>query len=364
MQSCVRPLKINLFTNSSILNWTKLNMNNDTIKIGLIGTGRIGRLHAEHLASRIRGVQLVALSDVNAESLAECAALCSVKDTEADYHALLNRDDIDAIVICSPTNTHPTIISECAVAGKDIFCEKPIGSNATEIDTTLAAVEAAGVKLMLGFNRRFDPNFARLQQGIQAGEIGDPHLIHIISRDPAPPPISYIKVSGGLFMDMTIHDFDMARFLTGSEIKEVYAATAVRVDLAIGEAGDVDTALLTLSFANGTIASIDNSRQAVYGYDQRAEAFGSKGALLAGNNYPNTTTRMSAESVQRELPLNFFMDRYVDSYLAEMNVFVDCINTDSTPPVTGKDAQAAFYAALAAKKSIEEHRPVLISEVC
>mgnify|MGYP002630127091 CR=1 FL=1 len=339
-------------------------MNNDKLKIGLIGTGRIGRLHAEHLASRIRGAQLVALSDVNAESLAECAVQCGVLDTTEDYHDLLSRDDIDAIVICSPTDTHPTIIGECAAAGKDIFCEKPIGSNATEIDSTLAAVEAAGVKLMMGFNRRFDPNFARLQQGVQAGEIGEPHLVHIISRDPGPPPISYIKVSGGIFMDMTIHDFDMARFLTGSEIVEVFAATAVRIDPAIGEAGDVDTALLTLTFENGAIASIDNSRKAVYGYDQRAEVFGSKGALLADNNYPNTTTHMTTASVQRELPLNFFMDRYVDSYLAEMNAFVECINTDSTPPVTGKDAQAAFYAALAAKKSVEEHRPVKISEVC
>lgn len=338
-------------------------MSRDTINIGLIGTGRIGRIHAEHLSCRIRGARLVALSDVNAASLAECAALCGVRNIEEDFRALLRRDDIDAIAVCSPTDTHPAIIGECAAAGKHVFCEKPIGSTAPEIDAALADVNRAGIKLMMGFNRRFDANFARLRQGILDGEIGDPHLLHIISRDPGPPPISYIRVSGGLFMDMTIHDFDMARFLTGSEIEEVYAAAAVRVDPAIGEAGDVDTALLTLKFQNGVIASIDNSRRAVYGYDQRAEVFGSAGALLAGNNYPNTASRMSAEAVQRDLPLNFFLDRYLGSYLAEMNAFVANLRSGSPMPVTGEDARAAFFAARAAQKSVEENRPVAIREV-
>ena len=333
------------------------------LKLGLVGTGRIGRLHATHLAYQVTGARLVAIADVDAEGAAACAEGCGVTTVESDYRKVLTSPKVDAVVICSPTHLHPAMIAEAAEAGKHIFCEKPIGSNLDEIDAALAAVNKAGVKLMMGFNRRFDANFARVRHAVQAGEIGKLHLLHIISRDPGPPPVSYIKVSGGLFMDMTIHDFDMVRFLTGSEVEEVYTVSAVRVDPAIGEAGDVDTAVITLKLANGVIATIDNSRKAVYGYDQRAEAFGSGGAIATGNNYPNTATVSTGESVRRDLPLNFFMDRYTQSYLDEMRTFVDGIRADTAMPVTGEDARAAYLIAKAAGASSKENRPVKVGEV-
>lgn len=335
----------------------------NTLNLGLVGTGRIGRLHAAHLAYQVPGARLVAIADVDAEGAAACAEGCGVDVVETDYRKVFARADVDAVVICSPTNMHPIMIAEAAEAGKHIFCEKPIGSNIAEIDAALAAVDTAGVKLMMGFNRRFDANFARVRQAVASGEIGDLHMLHIISRDPGPPPVSYIKVSGGLFMDMTIHDFDMVRFLTGSEVEEVYTVAAVRVDPAIGEAGDVDTAVITLKLANGVIATIDNSRKAVYGYDQRAEAFGSGGAIATGNNYPNTATLSTKESVHRDLPLNFFMDRYTQSYLDEMRAFVDGVREDKAMPVTGDDAKAAYLIAKAAGASNKENRPVKVGEV-
>ncbi len=333
-------------------------MASELIRVGLIGTGRIGRLHGAHLAHQIPGARLTAVADVDIDSATAAAAPWGVDRVEADYHEVLERADIDAVAICAPTDTHPTIISEAAHAGKHIFCEKPIGANLDEIDPALAAVEKAGVHLMMGFNRRFDANFARIRKAVEDGVLGDVHLLHIISRDPEPPPIEYIRVSGGIFMDMTIHDFDMARFLTGSEVEEVYTAAAVRVDPAIGEAGDVDTAILTLKFADGTIGTIDNSRQAVYGYDQRVEVFGSDGAIAADNNFPNTACIAGKDGLRRDAPLHFFMDRYTQSYLDEMRVFIDCVQRGTTPPVTGADARAAFLIAQAARRSYEENRPV------
>jgi len=328
------------------------------LNIGQIGAGRIGRLHAEHLAYRIPEAALRVLADVDQSAAAECAAQCGIPETTADYHALLDRADIQAVVICSPTNTHARIIEEAAQAGKHIFCEKPINFDLDRIDRALAAVTQAGVKLQMGFNRRFDTNFRRVRQAIEEGEIGQPHLLHIISRDPAPPPIEYVKVSGGLFMDMTIHDFDMARFLLGCDAEEVYAAGAVMVDPAIGAAGDLDTAVITLRFENGVIATIDNSRQAVYGYDQRVEVLGSSGAAQTGNNYPNSAVISTAQEVSRDLPLNFFIERYTESFLTEMRDFVACVLEDTLPPVTGEDAWAAALMAVAARESYERKRPV------
>jgi myo-inositol 2-dehydrogenase/D-chiro-inositol 1-dehydrogenase len=231
------------------------------------------------------------------------------------------------------------------------------------VDRAISAAKRAGVKLQIGFNRRFDPNFSRIRKAVENGEIGDPQILHIISRDPAPPPIEYIKVSGGMFMDMTIHDFDMARYLIGAEVEEVYALAGVTVDPEIGAAGDVDTALITLKFANGILADIDNCRQAVYGYDQRVEILGNKGAVSVDNNYPNSAVISGAERVERDLPLNFFMDRYVESYLTEMRLFIDAVLKGEPVPVTGEDARAAMLMALAARKSCETNRPVRISEV-
>jgi len=333
------------------------------LNIGQIGAGRIGRLHAEHLAYRIPDANLLVLADVLEEAARDCAQRLGISETVADYHAILERADVQAVVVCSPTNTHAEIIEEAAAAGKHIFCEKPIDLDLARVDAALAAARYAGVKLQMGFNRRFDANFSRVRQAVRKGEIGEPHLLHIISRDPAPPPIQYVRVSGGIFMDMTIHDFDMARFLTGAEVVEVYTAAGVMVDPAIGEAGDLDTAIVTLRFDNGVIGTIDNSREAVYGYDQRVEVLGSKGCVQTGNNYPNAVVVSGGERVARDLPLNFFMERYTDSFLAEMGQFVDCVLNDEPVPVTGDDARAALLMALAARKSYDENRPVAIEEV-
>jgi myo-inositol 2-dehydrogenase / D-chiro-inositol 1-dehydrogenase len=333
------------------------------LNLALIGVGRIGKVHAEHLSHRIPEARLAAISDVNVEEAQACAARLGVDRVEADHQVLLQDPGIDAVVICSPTDMHARMIEEAAQAGKHIFCEKPIAQKLDAIDCALDAVRNAGVKLQIGFNRRFDANFARVRRAIVEGEIGEPHLLHIVSRDPAPPPIAYIMVSGGIFLDMTIHDFDMARFLTGSEVVEVYTAAAVRVDAAIGAAGDLDTALVVLKFENGVIATIDNSRRAVYGYDQRVEVLGSNGAIAVDNNYPNTAVLSGADRVHRDLPLNFFMERYTESFLTEMRAFVRAVIDDSPVPVTGEDARVPVVMGIAARKSYDENRPVRLDEI-
>ena len=332
-------------------------MASEHLNVGLIGVGRIGKLHAEHLAYRLPGVCLKAIADVDVEAAQVCAARLGVSAAFGDYHDILNDPDIQAVAICSPTNTHARIVVEAANAGKHIFCEKPIDLALDKVDEALAAVEKAGVKLQLGFNRRFDANFARVRKAIASGEIGALRVIHIVSRDPAPPPIEYVKVSGGIFMDMTIHDFDMARFLAGDEVEEVYVSGGVTVDPAIGAAGDIDTALIVLRFRNGIVGTIDNCREAVYGYDQRVEAFGSKGSIQTDNNYANSAIIAGAQSVGRDLPLNFFMERYTESFLAEMRAFVEAVLLNKPVPVTGEDARAALLMALAARRSYEANRP-------
>ena len=338
-------------------------MQQNKLNVGLIGVGRIGKLHAEHLAYRIPAARLLVIADVNEAAARECAGRLGISDATADYRAVLQREDVSAVVICSPTNTHAQLIEEAAAAGKQIFCEKPIDLRLDRVDQAISAARNAGVKLQIGFNRRFDPNFLRVRRSVENGEIGAPQLLHIISRDPAPPSIDYVKVSGGMFMDMTIHDFDMARYLIGAEVEEVYALAGVSVNPAIGAAGDVDTAIITLKFANGVFATIDNCRQAVYGYDQRVEVLGKKGSVRVDNNYPNSAVVSNAERVARDLPLNFFMDRYVESFLAEMRLFIHAVLENSPVPVSGEDARAAMLMALAARKSCETNKPVRISEI-
>jgi myo-inositol 2-dehydrogenase/D-chiro-inositol 1-dehydrogenase len=334
----------------------------EKIRVGLVGTGRIGQIHARTLAQMVDRVELAAVTDVNQESARACAAACGMPVVVEDYRALLDDRTIQAVIICSSTDTHAPFIVQAAEAGKHIFCEKPIAADLGKIDRALSAVERAGVSLMIAFNRRFDANHQRIKRAIDSGEIGTPHRLHIISRDPAPPPIDYIKVSGGLFFDMTIHDFDMVRFLLG-DVDEVYAAGGVLVDPRIGEAGDIDTAVVTLRFKNGALGTIENSRQAVYGYDQRVEVFGSKGAARSDNFYPNAVTFSTAQSVARDLPLNFFLERYLASYQAEMEAFIRCL-IDGTPmPVTGQDGRAPVVIARAALTSCRENRPVKIAEV-
>ena len=332
------------------------------LRFGVIGAGRIGSLHAENLATRVPGVTVAAIADVNLKAARELADRLQVH-AEEEYHKLLTDPGIDAVIVCSSTDTHARIVVEAAQSGKHIFCEKPIDLSLDKIDAALEAVEQAGVKLQIGFNRRFDPNFHKVRTMVAEGKIGTLHLLRITSRDPSPPPLSYIRVSGGLFLDMTIHDFDMARYLTGSEVEEVYATAGVMVDPAIGEAGDVDTAILTLRFANGALGTIDNSRQAVYGYDQRVEVFGSKGMIQANNNTPDRDVYFNEEGVHSAKPLYFFLERYMESYVAEMREFVQSIQEDTPPPVTGIDGRIPVVMGMAAKKSYLEHRPVRLSEI-
>jgi myo-inositol 2-dehydrogenase/D-chiro-inositol 1-dehydrogenase len=334
-----------------------------TVNIGVIGAGRIGKVHAENLVTRVPGARVLAIADVARAAAEETAARWGIPDVSADYRTILDNPNIQAVVICSATDTHAQMIAEAARAGKHIFCEKPIALDLSNIDEALAAVEQAGVKLQIGFNRRFDPNYARVRQAVVNGEIGQPQLMHIISRDPAPPPIEYVKVSGGIFFDMTIHDFDMARFLTGSDVVEVYASGGVMVDPAIGAAGDIDTALVVLKFASGVIGTIDNSRKAVYGYDQRVEVFGSGGAISTSNQYPNSAVISTASQIARDLPLNFFMQRYTESYVNELKAFVDAVVNDTPVPVTGADGRAPVVIGMAARKSYQENRPVRLSEI-
>lgn len=333
------------------------------LNVGIIGTGRIGRVHAEHLSYRILQATLLGVADISEEAVQECAQQFDVPEVAQDYRVLLDNPEIEAVVICSSTDTHTQIIEEAAEAGKHIFCEKPIAFTLEEIDRALAAVEQAGVKFQVGFNRRFDPSFQRVREAIEQGEIGEPHLLHLVSRDPAPPSLDYIRSSGGLFFDMTIHDFDMARFLIASEVEEVYAAAAVRVDPAIGKAGDLDTAVITLQFENSVIGTIDNSRKAVYGYDQRAEVFGSGGRVQSENHYPNTAVVSNGDHVRRDLPLNFFMERYVESYRAEIQAFVEAVLEDRPVPVGGEDGRLSVVMSLAARRSYDENRPVQLSEI-
>jgi myo-inositol 2-dehydrogenase / D-chiro-inositol 1-dehydrogenase len=336
---------------------------NNQLRFGVIGAGRIGKLHAENLVTRIPGVTVTAIADVNLQAAQELANRLQVPAAEEDYQVLLSDPAIDAVAICSSTDTHAKIVVEAAEAGKHIFCEKPIDLGLDKIDAALEAVEKAEVKLQIGFNRRFDPNFRKVRTMIAEDKIGRLHIVRITSRDPAPPPLSYIKVSGGIFLDMTIHDFDMARYLSGSEVEEVYTTAGVMVDPAIGEAGDVDTAVITLRFANGAMGIIDNSRQAIYGYDQRVEVFGSNGMIQAHNNTPDQDVYFNADGVHSSKPLYFFLERYMESFVAEMKEFVRSIQENNPPPVTGIDGRIPVVMGMAAKKSYLEHRPVRLSEI-
>jgi myo-inositol 2-dehydrogenase/D-chiro-inositol 1-dehydrogenase len=328
------------------------------LNVGIIGAGRIGKVHAETLAFRLPESQIVAITDVNQEAAHTLAARCGIPEVAASSEAILANSQIEAVLICSSTNTHADLIVQAAKAGKHIFCEKPIAHSLPEIDRALEAVSDAGVQLQIGFNRRFDANFARVRQAVVNGEIGKPRLMHIVSRDPAPPPLEYVRVSGGMFMDMTIHDFDMARFLIGDEVEEIYTAGGVMVDPKIGEAGDLDTAIVTLRFRNGVIATIDNCRQASYGYDQRVEILGSAGKIATENCYPNQAEISTGKTVHRDLPLNFFMDRYTESFANELRAFVTAVLEKRPTPVTGIDGRIPVVMALAARQSYDERRPV------
>ncbi|MBD3921207.1 inositol 2-dehydrogenase [Paenibacillus sp. PR3] len=333
------------------------------VRVGIIGAGRIGKIHADNLL-RMPGAEVIAISDPFAgEELRAWASERGITHVAKDSGAIIGNPDIDAVFICSPTDTHVPLIIEAAAAGKHIFCEKPVSMDIERTKEALNSVRAAGVKLQIGFNRRFDHNFKRVQELVQQGRVGEPHIIKITSRDPNPPHPDYIKVSGGLFMDMAIHDFDMARFLSGSEVAEVSAHGTVLVDPVFAEHGDVDTAITTLRFENGALGVIDNSRRAAYGYDQRVEVFGSKGSVTADNDYPNTTIVSDDEGIVRDKPLHFFLERYNEAYVNEVRMFVESIQSGAPLPVEGFDGLQAERIALAAKLSVELGRPIKLSEV-
>ena len=333
------------------------------LNIGIIGAGRIGKVHMQSITYNVPTAKVLGITDVFKDGLQELADKYGIEKVYDDYKEMLADKDIDAVLVCSSTDTHADISIEAAKAGKHVFCEKPVDLTPEKVQAVIDAVAEAGVKLQVGFNRRFDHNFAHVRSLINEGKVGNLELIKITSRDPEPPPAEYAAVSGGMFLDMTIHDFDMARFLAGSDVTEVYASATCLVDPAIGEAGDVDTAIINLKFENGALGVIDNSRRAAYGYDQRIEVFGSKGAALAANDTPTNVTVMNAEGVTTDKPLYFFLERYMQSFRDEMVQFVDAVLNDKETPTTGVDGLNSILVALAAKKSVKEGRPVKISEI-
>lgn len=335
------------------------------INIGIIGMGRIGKVHLQSITYHVKNACVLAVADpfMNSET-EDFARSLGVKKIYKDYKEILADPEIGAVLVCSSTDTHAAISIEAIEAGKHVFCEKPVDHAVEKIKAVEEALAAhPQCRFQVGFNRRFDHNFAAVRKAYDEGRIGEAHVLKITSRDPEPPNPAYIKVSGGMFLDMTIHDFDMVRFLAGCDAEEVYVEAAVLVDPAIGEAGDVDTAVITLKMENGAIAVIDNSRKAVYGYDQRAEVFGSKGMAATGNDTASAAVISNENGVTGEKPLHFFLERYMAAYAKEIKCFIDAIEKDTDTPLGVMDGLKPVLMGLAAKKSYEEHRPVKISEI-
>ena len=331
------------------------------VRIGLLGCGRIGSMHAELIARRVPGVCLAAVHDVVEEAAVSVAESFGARRASS-VAELVGADDVDAVAICSSTDTHMDLLEVVCGAGKPAFVEKPLSLDLAEVDRAIAAATEAGIAVQVGFNRRFDAAHRHVRDRVVAGDVGEVHLVRISSRDPDPPPISYIDVSGGIFCDMTIHDFDMARFVTGSEAVEVYATGGVRVDPAIGEAGDFDTVVVVVTHANGAITTIDNSRRAVYGYDQRVEAFGSGGMAASDNPVSATASYWGSRGSQGPPLSYFFLERYTASYLAEWDSFAAMVQGEPSS-VTLADGRAPLVMGLAAWTSVRESRPVAISEI-
>ena len=332
------------------------------VRVGVLGCGRIGKMHAELLARQVPGASVAKVFDVYAAGATAVGAALGVP-VAATAKELIESPDVDAVAICTSTDTHVELMVAAARAGKAIFCEKPISLDLAAVDAALAVVNSAGVPIQIGFNRRWDPSHASVRQAVVDGAVGDLHLVRITSRDPAPPPVAYVRVSGGIFLDMTIHDFDMARFVTGSEVTEVYATGAVRVDPAIGEAGDLDTVAIMLTHENGCITMIDNSRQAVYGYDQRVEAFGSKGMAQSENPRGHSGTVSTEAGTSAATIPYFFLDRYIPSYVNEWDAFVAMVRDKTPSPVPAEAGRAPLVIGLAALRSVQEHRPVRTAEI-
>ena len=332
------------------------------VKIAVIGTGRMGSVHTRNIARQIPEADLVAICDIRMEVAQAVADELGIQRVVRDYHELLADPDIEAILIATSTNTHAFIMKDVAAAGKHIFCEKPLALDLAEIDEALEAVSQAGVKLQVGFNRRFDKSFQQVHEIVASGEIGRPCILRITNRDPDLPAMEFLRVSGGMFLDMTIHDFDMARFQIG-EIEEVYATGSVLIEPELKEFGDIDTNVVTLKFANGAVGAIDNSRKAVYGYDQRLEVFCSNGTAIADNESENTAVKGNSSGFLSAKPPYFFMQRYAPCYVEEVRKFIECVRDDKPTPTTGEDGRAAVVLGFAAWKSLRENRPVKVSEI-
>ncbi|WP_108260006.1 inositol 2-dehydrogenase [Mangrovicoccus ximenensis] len=325
------------------------------LRVGLLGAGRIGQVHAVNIAGHAKS-ELVAVSDVFAAASESLAAQFGAKAASSDE--ILADDSIDAVLVATSTDTHSDLIEKATAAGKAVLCEKPVDLSLARAQACQRKAAETGKPVMIGFNRRFDPNFGALKASLLAGEIGKAELLSLTSFDPAPPPVSYIKVSGGLFRDMMIHDFDMATFLMGEAPVSVQAVGSAVVDPAIGEAGDVDTAVVTLTYADGRIAVIKNSRRAVYGYDQRVELLGSEGLLQAANMLENTVSKSTVAGVVSAKPTYFFLERYMPAYLREWDAFVTAVLEGAPMPVTLEDGITALALAEAATESAKTGRPV------
>jgi len=333
------------------------------IKVGVIGAGRIGKVHVQSITYYIPEAEVKTVADIFiTDELKAWAGDMGVTNVVTDHHEILNDPEISAVLICSSTDTHARLIVESARAGKHVFCEKPVDLNVQTIKATLKEVEKAGIKFQVGFQRRFDRNHKKVHDFVHEGKIGKPQVVKITSRDPAPPPIGYINVSGGIFLDCTIHDFDMARYLSGSEVEEVFAMGECLIDPDIGKAGDVDTAAVMLKFQNGAIGIIDNSRQAVYGHDQRVEVLGSKGCVKDDNVSATNTVVYGEEGVTGEKPLYFFLERYMEAYVAEIKEFFNAIVNDTEVSCGGYDALVSVMIAVAATESMKTGRPVRVGQ--
>jgi myo-inositol 2-dehydrogenase / D-chiro-inositol 1-dehydrogenase len=330
--------------------------------IAVIGTGRMGSVHVRNIAQLIPEANLVAVCDIRLEVVQAVADECRIQRVVRDYHELLEDKDIEAVLIATSTPTHAFIIKDCAAAGKQIFCEKPLALNLADIDDALTAVEKAGVKLQVGFNRRFDKSYQRVHEIVASGEIGRPCILRITNRDPDFPAMEFMRASGGIFLDLAIHDFDMVRYQVG-EVDEVYAMGSVLINQELHEFNDVDTDVVTLRFANGAVGAIDNSRKAVYGYDQRLEVFCSNGTAMAENEAETTVVKANTAGLLSAKPPYFFMQRYAPCYVEEVRQFIECVRDDKPTPTTGADGRAAVVLGYAAGKSMQENRPVKISEI-
>ncbi len=318
----------------------------DHLKIGIIGYGRIGKIHYQNVKSL-----------TGSASISICSPRIKEGSHDASYYTdfkqLLHEESPDAIIICSPTPSHYEIIEACSHKGIQVFCEKPIDLDIEKVEALKKLVDESGIICQVGFNRRYDPEFSLLKSRIENGEIGDTHQITLFSRDPGLPPMDYIASSGGMLMDMTIHDFDMCRYLTGSEVTETYCKGQIRIDPNIEQYDDIDTATSVLTFKNGAVCTIHNSREAIYGYDQRIEVFGSKGMIAVDNLYNNRHTLWSQKGRSEAPTLNFFLERYAKSYKHEMAEFLENVIHHRAPQVGIKDAFEATKIAVMAKESMK-----------